>query len=181
MDPALVENLHKMERTRRLEVIYNAYYEKVYRSAVRYGAGNTAWAEDITQEVFMKLVKNLDSLHEGVDPGPWLARVTANTCLTKLKRQHFWDHKIPKWIFRDAQTMHVTPERVADARDSVRKAHALVQSLPPKERMAFLMHRVEHMTMDEIGEQLGHSKGYISKLISRAQSKLRAAQWSNDD
>lgn len=163
------------ERRARFEALYQAYYDKIYYRALRYAGGRQAWAEDITQEVFIALLEHLHTLDPTVDALPWLYRVTTNRSLNKLKREALWSHKLmPKWLGQQRRADHIDPEALTGAKQELISLYSAVHSLPPKERVAFLLHRVEGLNLEEVGQQMGHSKGYISKLVQRAQERLEA-------
>src|SRR5262245_28442646 len=61
---------------------YERHRHDVFRLALRYGAGRRAWAEDVTQEVFVRLMEIVDRLDAPSDLGAWLYRVTANHCVS---------------------------------------------------------------------------------------------------
>ncbi len=168
-------------RQARISSVYRDHYDRVFRIALRYGAGNTAWAEDIAQDVFITLVDKLDTLREDTDPGPWLSRVTVNRCLNKLKRERTWRDLMPRWLNITPKNVALDPELLAGARQDVRRAWALAQGLPAKERAAFFMHRVDEMTQEEVARAMGHSKGNVNKLIKRAEARLVAQGWRRDD
>jgi RNA polymerase sigma-70 factor (ECF subfamily) len=52
-----------------------------------------------------------------------------------------------------------------------------LQALPPKEQVAFCMLHIDAVPQTEIARILGYSRGYVSKLITRATARLAAAGW----
>lgn len=162
----------------RVRAIYDAHYERVYFIALRYSGGRRAWAEDITQDVFFTLVDRLADVREDVDAGPWLSRVTVNKCLNKLRRERLWRTLSVGLITPKIEA--TDPEALVGARESVQRAWQMLQALPPKERVAFMMYRLDGLTMDEIAEQLDYSKGYVSKLVKRAHERLERRGWRDE-
>src|SRR5438552_2924436 len=80
------------------DAVFAARYEKhrdrVYRFCLRYASGNASFAEDITQEVFIRLFEHLPRLKEVDDLGGWLYRVAANLSISRLRR----DRSLMSWI-----------------------------------------------------------------------------------
>ncbi|XXT16928.1 sigma-70 family RNA polymerase sigma factor [Sorangium sp. So ce429] len=70
--------------------------------------------------------------------------------------------------------------RFAIARDDLRRAFDALNALPVKERVAFSMYYLDGKEQEEIGRVLGHSKGYVCKLIQRAVRHLGGAGWKVD-
>lgn len=173
-----------VSRTERVEALYVEHREFVYRLALRYGSGSHAWAEDVAQEVFLRLFDVLDSLEERDGLGgmePWFYRVTTNRCLNRLRAERLRNAAPVRWLLGRRNTDPRDPERVTAARQGLEQASAVMASLPPKERVAFSMHVLDGKKQIEIAEVLGHSKGYVSKLIARAEERVRAAGWELPD
>lgn len=164
------------------EALYDAHYEQVYYRALRYAGGRQAWAEDITQEVFITLMEHLHTLDPTRDAAPWLMRVTTNKSLNKLKREALWSHKLmPRWLSQQREQDTIDPEALTGAREELVAIYEAVYNLPPKQRVALLLHRVDGLTLEQVGQEMGHSKGYISKLIQRAEAKLKPHGGSRHD
>jgi RNA polymerase sigma-70 factor, ECF subfamily len=72
-------------------------------------------------------------------------------------------------------------DALAGARDELRRAFRALDALPAKERVAFAMHTIDGLTLEEIGAVLGHTKGYVSKLVTRAQARLTQDGWEVSD
>jgi RNA polymerase sigma-70 factor, ECF subfamily len=66
---------------------------------------------------------------------------------------------------------------LAIARDDLHRAMEVLSTLPSKEQVAFCMYYLDGKEQEEIGQFLGHSKGYICKLIQRAVETLEKAGW----
>ena len=127
----------------------------------------------MTQDVFLKLQQEIPTLADPDDLGGWLYRVTTNRCLNRLQHERLVESTPLKWLL-PAPTPPETPEAVLSMRSELRQAMAVVKSLPPKERVAFSMHYLDDKEQREIGLVLGLSKGYVSKLIKRAEVRVRA-------
>jgi RNA polymerase sigma-70 factor (ECF subfamily) len=149
----------------------------VYRLALRYGGGSRAWAEDVTQEVFVRLIDHVDDLEDRDGLEGWFYRVATNRCLNRLRRERVRNAAPVRWLLGSRQTEPADPERVAGVRQELAHAWDVVESLPPKERVAFCMHYLDGKKQTEIADCLGHSKGYVCKLIKRAQARVRQQGW----
>lgn len=167
----------EMSATDRVEALYVQHREFVYRLALRYGGGSHAWAEDVTQEVFLRLFDVLAQLEDDRAMEPWFYRVTTNRCLNRLRSERLRNSAPVRWLLGRRSEDGRNPERVTAARQGLEQAGAVLASLPPKERVAFSMHVLDGKKQAEIAEVLGHSKGYVSKLIARAEERVRAAGW----
>jgi RNA polymerase sigma-70 factor (ECF subfamily) len=164
-----------------VERLYREHRDLVYRLALRYGSGRRAWAEDITQDVFLALFDVIATLTDRHDMGGFLYRATTNRCLSKLRRDRFLSLPPIRWLLGERAPDSYAPEAGLEARDDLRLLLTTLDSLSPKERIAFSMYYVDGLEQDAIGAVLGHSKGYVCKLIQRAVAGLRAAGWEVRD
>lgn len=178
---AEIDRVATAGRPLEVDALYRRYHGLVYRLALRYGRGDAAWAEDVTQEVFLRLFDVIDRLQEGDGLEGWFYRVTSNRCLNRLRRERVRDAAPVRWLLGQKSRPPIDPERLTAAREGLDQAWAVLDQLPPKERIAFCMVHVDGKTLVEIGEVLGHSKGYICKLVKRAEARVRTLGWEVDD
>jgi RNA polymerase sigma-70 factor, ECF subfamily len=165
-----------------VEELYRVYADRVYRWALRFGGGDVAWAEDVTQDVFMSLVKRSPRLEDAGDLGGWFYRVTANRCLNELRRQRVLRAlSTALFLARPDPEGRQTPEAVVMARGELDDALRAVRRLPAAQRVVFCMRHFDGLDQKEIGQILGFSKGYISRLLSLAGERLRKAGWRVGD
>lgn len=138
---------------------------------MRYAGGNRAFAEDLTQDVFLGLVDVLKTT-EIKDPAGWLYRSTANLAISRLRREGSFRSRFARlFTFEEA----VTPE--PEQKDEARRAMAVLGTLPDRQRVALSMKVLDGKSQREIADVLGLSEGYVSKLIDRAWTAVRAAGW----
>ena len=160
------------------EALYERHRLKVFRLCLRYGGGSSGWAEDVTHDVFLQLLKHLPELDTHSDLGGWLYRVTANLALRRLAR----DRSLFERIVRLVQPAPVTrPDQLVERRQETAAAVAAIEALPPNERVVMMMKLVDGASQNEIAQALGMSKGNVSKLVSRGREKLIAAGWEGVD
>ncbi|WP_437304225.1 RNA polymerase sigma factor [Sorangium sp. So ce388] len=163
-----------------VEALYRRHHRLVHRLALRYGKGNLAWAEDVTQDVFLDLFKALPTLTDHDDLEGWLYRATTNRCFNRLRRERFLSLAPVRWLLGEQPQEPRPPDALAIARDDLRRAFDALNALPVKERVAFSMYYLDGKEQEEIGRVLGHSKGYVCKLIQRAVQHLGGAGWKVD-
>jgi len=165
-----------------VEELYARYADRVFRWALRFGGGDVAWAEDVTQDVFMNLVKRAPDLEDADELGGWFYRVTANRCLNELRRQRIM-RALSTALFatRAEPDRRRTPENAVMARGELDAALQAISGLPAAQRVAFSMRHLDGLPQQEIGRILGYSKGHISRLLKRAGEQLRRAGWRVDD
>ncbi|GAA2120011.1 RNA polymerase sigma factor SigE [Nocardioides bigeumensis] len=154
--------------------IVERHSDRVYRLAYRL-TGNRADAEDLTQEVFVRVFRSLDSYTPGTFEG-WLHRITTNLFLDQARRRQRirFDALSDE---RAARLRSASPEphiAVADHTfdDDVERALA---SLPPDFRAAVVLCDVEGLSYEEIAEVMDAKLGTVRSRIHRGRAMLRAA------
>src|SRR4051812_45785353 len=93
-----------------LAVLFQRPHRLVSRLAPRYGRGRVAWAEDITQEVFIDVLKALPPLSDLEDMEGWLYRATTNRSLNRLRRERFLALAPVRWLLGEQQPEPPPPE-----------------------------------------------------------------------
>lgn len=167
-------------REDRVRYLYARHKQAVFRLALRYGAGNPTFAEDVTHDVFVRLLSALPRLSNDDDLGGWLYRVTTNCCLNRLRQEQV-RNSVLRLLGKSTATTGSDLERETMAKHRLERVLTAIRGLPPKERIAIGMRHLDSKSYDEIAEVMGHSKGYISKLIHRAQARLQADGWEVAD
>ncbi len=161
----------------RLASLYREHRDQVYRLALRYGRGDRTWAEDVTQDVFVSLCKVIDRLEDDEALKGWFYRVATNRCLSRLRRETVANAPAVRWLLGRAARLPADPEALTTERRDLARVNEMLETLPPKQRIAFCMYRLDGKEQADIGEILGFSKSYVCKLIKRAEASIRAAGW----
>ncbi len=129
--------------------------------------GNWADAEDVAQEVFLRLNRHgLDFPNEAAIGG-WLYRVTVNLCVDR-SRQIRPTEELPELCARNASAEE---EFLRDEQKQV--LAAALARLPTKERAAIVLREIEGFSTTEVAAILGSSEGTIRSQVSKAISRLR--------
>ena len=160
---------------------YERHSQRVLRLCLRFGGGSLAWAEDVTHDVFMRLLTNLPSLGEQEEVEGWLVTVTTRLCLKRLERERSVFGRVLLKLSGATAEPVAAPDELFELKDSARAVLAALNGLPPRERTVMTMLLTEGRSQQEICASLGFSKGYVSKLVSRGREQLIAAGWEVDD
>ena len=156
------------------EEIVEQHSDRVYRLAYRL-TGNRHDAEDLTQEVFVRVFRRLDTYTPGTFEG-WLHRITTNLFLDQARRKQ----RIRFDALSDERagllrSTGPAPDTALDDQlfdDDVERALA---SLPPDFRAAVVLCDVEGLSYDEIADILGAKLGTVRSRIHRGRAMLRRA------
>jgi RNA polymerase sigma factor (sigma-70 family) len=110
--------------------------------------------------------------------GAWLHTVAARVCISHLRRERLLDRLQGLWF--GAKTTQAT-DTLFENHEEAALAMAAIAKLPPRERVTFCMYSLEGKRLREIAASLSMSEGYVSKLLTRARTALRANGWEADD
>ena len=147
---------------------------RVYRLAYRL-TGNRHDAEDLTQEVFVRVFRSLASYTPGTFEG-WLHRITTNLFLDMARRRQrirfegLGDQAVG--LLRDDEP---TPAQAFDARHLDTDVQQALEALAPEYRAAVVLCDIEGLSYEEIAATLGVKLGTVRSRIHRGRAQLRAA------
>jgi RNA polymerase sigma-70 factor (ECF subfamily) len=130
-------------------------------------------AEDITQEVFVRLWKNLHTYKQEVKLTTWLYKIVTNRCLDFLKSRHGRQRKnkvdMDKGNFVQD---HSTPEKEYQQQELKRIIHGAAEELTPKQKAVFILRDLEGLTPEEVSEALSMSAGNVKSNLFHARQKI---------
>ena len=150
----------------------------VYRVAYQF-AGNHHDAEDIAQDVFIKVYRSLDRFRCDAQLTSWLYRITMNACIDHRRRQ------FPAgWApFTDEAGVQMAntpadgpgPEEQAYGGQLGQVLETEIARLPPGQRLVFTMRHHEGLKLSEIAHALGRAEGTVKRQLHAAVHRLRGA------
>lgn len=140
--------------------------------------GGASDAEDIAQQVFVRVWRSASRYKPSAKFTTWLYTITRNLVFNESRRrqrkpvvsleEREEEHHVPTTIddgmTPDESTLHSELEKAVDA---------AIQQLPEKQRMAVILRRYEEMPYDEIGEILNLSLSAVKSLLFRARAQLK--------
>ncbi len=128
-------------------------------------------AADICQDVFMKLLTNLDKFNKGENFNAWLMTVTRNQCIDHWRKFYRNFEKKQEWEERLAFSDE-TPEHGALKQDSRESLRRLLLRLEPDLRYIIILRDIEGLSYAEIAEKLQIPEGTVKSRINRARLQL---------
>jgi RNA polymerase sigma factor (sigma-70 family) len=148
--------------------IFNKLYRPV-RSYVYYKTGDMNVADDITQDAFEKIWSGKDSIKKET-VGPLLYRITGNLC-----KNRFNHNKVVLQFAGNykAQVEVNSPEFELELKEFDLKLQKSISALKEKDRVVFLMNRIDGYTYNEIAEKVGISVKAVEKRMQDALELLR--------
>lgn len=149
-----------------VESLYRRFADDVLRVSYFY-LGDRSKAEDVTQEVFLRLMDSQPVLKEGSEKS-WLLKVALNIC------RDMWRSAWAKRVILGSKKLELIPAH--DEIDGRLEKQALLQaihSLSPEIREVFLLHYYQGYSIDDMSRILETPPGTISSRMSRGRNKLR--------
>ncbi len=156
------------------EQVVTEHSARVYRLAYRL-TGNKYDAEDLTQEVFVRVFRSLSSYTPGTFEG-WLHRITTNLFLDQVRRKQrirfdaLGDDAGDRLPGRDPG-----PERAFEHANLDIDVQAALDALPPDFRAAVVLADLEDLSYEEIATTLNIKLGTVRSRIHRGRALLRTA------
>lgn len=157
------------------EQLLQPHLQQLYRLAYRF-TGQRDDAEDLLQDLLLKLYPRLDELQSIEKPGPWLARVLYRQYIDRLRSKK----RSPLQPMDDEQAVYevhasddAQPSDVADTAIKSRLLQAALDQLNEDQRTAIMLHDVEGYSLQELQQILDVSQGTLKSRLSRARAKLR--------
>jgi RNA polymerase sigma factor (sigma-70 family) len=147
---------------------------RVYRLAYRL-TGNTHDAEDLTQEVFVRVFRSLPNYTPGTFEG-WLHRITTNLFLDMARRRRRIRFEgLAEETTGRLRGDELTPAQAFDARHLDSDVQEALRGLAPEYRAAVVLCDIEGLSYEEIADTLGVKLGTVRSRIHRGRAQLRAA------
>jgi RNA polymerase sigma-70 factor (ECF subfamily) len=139
--------------------------------------GSSSEAEDLAQEVFCRVFRLAKTLRE-----PDRLRSFTYSVAIRALRSQLRHRRLRAWLsFQGPETLvdlrHVSLD--VESRDLLKKFYALLDRLSPRDRLVFLLRRVESMTVEEIAQTLEISASTVKRSMARASSRL--SRWVDAD
>ncbi|MBL8912495.1 MAG: sigma-70 family RNA polymerase sigma factor [Archangium sp.] len=157
--------------------LFDKHQLRVVRFCARF-VGDTARAEELTQEVFIKLFKSASRYQPTAKFQTFLFRVATNACLNELRRPSRNAEQTEAGMSEESNSAmqqvphHETPDQQLEARDVDRALKRALSKMSDRERVAFTMCRFEGMAYRDIAETLEATEAAVKSLIHRASLQV---------
>jgi RNA polymerase sigma-70 factor (ECF subfamily) len=156
------------------DAVVRQYWRKVFNVAYKF-VGKHDEAEDLTQDIFLKIFKSLGTFDRRANFQTWLVSVSRNLCIDHYRSVR----KERETIDRQVDASELQPpshdqEQVArlEQRDRVSLLRQAIAALPQSLRTAILMRDIQELSYHEIAERLHLPEGTVKSRINRGRSEL---------
>jgi RNA polymerase sigma-70 factor (ECF subfamily) len=153
--------------------LYNRHGTQVFRTALAI-TRNKQMAEDVLQEVFLKLHRYAKRVDTSLPLAPWLYRVTANLCYSHFSRQKRWFVALEDVIENiAAPSSRSCPERQAEKNELQSVIQQAIGRLSPNHQIVIVLHYLAGLSLKEIAEILEIPEGTVKSRLHYGRESLR--------
>ena len=159
-------------RPEAFDAVISTHHAEILRY-LRRAIGAAGDAEDLSQETFLRAYRAYESLPKGANVRAWLFAIATN-----LTKNHFRSEARRRRAYGEAQgamreTAGGAPEAEVVSRETGALVDGIIQTLPLKQRLAFMQRKLHGMEYDAIGQSLGCSAESARAHVFQALRKVR--------
>lgn len=144
------------------EEIYKAYWQKIFRLCMGY-VNNNALAEDLVQETFIIVWKQLPKFRNESGIGTWIFRIASNNCLRQIEKEK----RFPQSDFPE----NLKEEKQENIEPQMKLLYQFISELPEMDRIIISL-EMEDINQAEIAKITGLSDANIRVRVHRIKEKL---------
>jgi len=149
---------------------FTLHHRVVFRAA-RSVVRDAAIAEDVTQEVFLRLYNNLDSIADEEMLRPWLIRVALNTARNTLRGNIRANTRDENYVKEVDETTHFTAEKELEQRECAKEVHRALNQIKEPLRSCLVL-KQQGLSYREIAESLSLNENSIGTFVARARQEF---------
>ena len=155
------------------ETIYSQHHPMVLQMCLGYTKGDRDTANDLSQEVFISVWKNLEKYRGASSYKTWIYRITVNTCLQYIKKE-----KASPILNEDIRPTIADTDETAN--DDIQKLYEAIGQLKKIDRLIIMM-VLENQDYDTISEIIGIKPTNVRVKIHRIKKRLKTILNNNND
>lgn len=151
-----------------LDALYREHFTELSRYVLRNFGGGPPDPEDIAQQAFIKMSAfgaTIDNIRS------FLRRTARNLVIDHHRATVRASRLLADMSIADGSTADFSPEDVLSSKQELAAVNGAIATLPPKERVAFLMHRVDGSSFADIAAYLGVSQSGARHLVKSAMER----------
>ncbi len=153
------------------ELLYQKYHRRTYSLCLRMTSSQTE-AEDLTQEVFIKVHSALKDFREEANLFTWLYRIATNYSINHLKKVKVRNTVSVEMVVEPIESTDKRADEEIDEETRRQYLMEAIETLPAQQRAVFNMRYYDQLQYDEIAEMLGKSTGGIKANYFHAVKKI---------
>ena len=152
--------------------LYDRHRLPVFRTALAITHDQDA-AEDILQEVFLRLHTYVHRVDTSLPLSPWLYRITVNLSYTYVTRRNKWRVPLEDFVDQLIGPAKYSHEPVIERHDDIRVMQKAIDTLPFSQRVVIVLYYLNDLSLQEIAEILGVPVGTVKSRLHYGRENLR--------
>ncbi len=170
-DAVLIERLraHDLDS---LGILFDRYYPQIYRTAVTV-THDSAVAEDIAQDCFLKLHHYADRIDTTLPLAPWLYRVTVNLAYTWISRSKNRRVSLEALVDQLMTPSWHSPDQLAEHAEVQQQVRSAIAELQFPQQVVVVLHYLSDLSLEEIAEVVDCPVGTVKSRLYYARENLR--------
>lgn len=165
-----------LEQVDYFSCLYERYEPLLLRYVKRMGVVTNEEAEDVLQDAFLKIWKNLNAFDPSLKLSSWLYRIVHNEAISCLRKKHSFG-KNRKEVFDDFRFANLPEEEalhnLTTLEEQDRHIYEILDQLPLKYKEVLVLKFLENMSYEEISDVLKIPEGTVATRINRAKKAFR--------
>jgi RNA polymerase sigma-70 factor, ECF subfamily len=170
-DAYLVEQLQNGD-LEALGVLYDRYKNLVFRTTMAI-TGDPDAANDLLQDVFLRLYRYIDNVDISRPLEPWLYRIAANLSYTWVKQNNRWSRQFEDFFDWLAGTNGNVPQETAEKEDEWHHLRQALLSLPIQQRTVVVLYYLNDLSLQDISEIMEIPVGTVKSRLHYGRIALR--------
>ncbi|OQX95447.1 hypothetical protein B6I21_05400 [candidate division KSB1 bacterium 4572_119] len=178
-EQVLVQRARDGDRTAFRELV-ERYKKQIYYLAYDL-TGNHHDAEDLSQEVFIKVFRSLKKFRGDAKLSSWLYRITVNTCISKQRKKSLAAMQLRENFEQEGETdkqfhssgQNANPEKGAESGLMRKNIETALTNLSPREKSIFVLRHYHDLPLKEIAATLNINIGTVKSMLFRAIKKMQ--------
>jgi RNA polymerase sigma-70 factor (family 1) len=174
------------ELEQQFNTTYQQYADLVFNVSLGY-LQNSADAEEVTQDVFVKLHGQLDNFKGDSTLKTWIYRITVNQCLdfikAKKRKKRFGFHVFIRSDVKEDAAVFSSfdhPGVQLENKEATQHIYAAINQLPERQKTALLLKTMEGLSQNQIAEVMELSPKAVESLLSRSRTNLKELLKNNE-
>ena len=153
--------------------LVETYQDKVYNTVLSIFQHESE-AEDVAQEVFIKIFESIHSFRAESSLATWIYRISVHKALDRLRKKKTREKLavVFLWI-KEPEEIFYHPGVMLDRKEKAALLFIAIRQLPEKQQVAFTLVKVQGMSYEEVSAIMSQSVKSIESLISRAKINLQ--------
>ena len=156
------------------ETLAKTYWRRVFNIAYKFVA-RFEEAEDLTQEIFVKLLKALPTYDRRASFETWLTRISRNLCIDHYRRRRREAKRFTTEIDPDVLLLDdlvSRPDVSVEHHDQIARVRRALTKLPPTYRVPVALRDIHELSYEQIAQRLGVPEGTVKSRINRGRREL---------